>query len=187
MNVIGAPDLDPNESNYAHCRVEEIMPIPADTFFDWYIGEPIENFMLGTLIVPPIVGTKTMTESPFGAPGSDRLIHFKDRTVARERVLTSDYPRSYSYQPYAYTNPMRLFSDHAKATMTAVPEGEHARIVWDYAFHARSTMALPIVRLFVQMDWKRNLAGGLKVIRAHLEQHGTSRRIHEVRPSRQAA
>lgn len=158
------------------------MPIPADVFFDWYIGEPIENFMHGTLMVPPIVGTKTTTDGPYGGGGSDRLIFFRDGTLARERVLSTDFPRTFTYQPYAYTNPMRLFSDHAKATMSAFPDGDGTRVVWDYAFHARRKIYLPIVRLFVQMDWKRNLANGLAVLREHLEhleQHGTARRIHE--------
>jgi hypothetical protein len=175
-----APDIDPNEGNYAHCRVEETLPIKADTFFDWYMKEPIENFMIGTLIVAPIVAVKAVGEEVFGVPGHNRLIEFKDRTIAYERVLTSDFPRKYSYQPYAFTNPVRLISDHAKATMEAVPEGEHTRIIWDYAFHARHRLFVPILQLFVSLDWTRNLRKGLRVIKKHIEVHGTSKRIDEV-------
>lgn len=176
-----APDLDPKNGNYAHCKVIEHLPIPADQFFTWFIAEPIENFMKGTLVVPPITGTRNITEGKFGGAGSARHITFKDGTVAYERVIATDYPRSYSYQPYAYNNPIRLLSDYAKATMTAEPNGDGTRIVWDYAFHARNRLALPLVKLFVKLDWSRNLANGLKVIRAHLEKHGTARQIHEVK------
>jgi len=176
-----APQMDLDEGNYAHCQVSEYLPIAPDRFFDWYISEPIENFMLGTLIVPPITGTRVLTEGPFGGAGSARHISFKDGTIAYEKVISTDYPRAYSYQPYAYNNPVRLLSDYAKATMSVQPEGDGARVVWDYAFHARNKMALPAVKLFVKLDWARNLSNGLKIIRAHLEQHGVSRRIDEVR------
>jgi hypothetical protein len=180
MNLPVAPDIDPDESTYAHCRVEETLPIKAETFFDWYMQEPISNFMIGTLIVSPVTGVKSVPGQIFGEPGGNRIVEFKDGTIAYERVLTSDFPRQYFYQPYAFTNPVRLISDHAKATMKAVPEGDHTRIVWDYAFHARHKMFVPILRFFVSMDWARNMRNGLKVIKKHIEVHGTSKHIHEV-------
>ncbi len=180
MPHIIAPEIDLDESNYAHCQVIETLPIPADTFFDWYMDEPPENFMVGTLIVAPITGTEPISAEPYGKPGTSRLFHFKDGTVARERILTMDMPREYFYQPYGYDNPIHFLSDHAKSTMRAEPDGENTRIVWDYAFHAKNKVALPFVKLFVSLDWKRNLMNGLKIIKAHLEAHGTSKRIHEV-------
>jgi hypothetical protein len=42
-----APALD----GYATCRVECVVDVPANQFFDWYMHEPIENFMHGTLIL----------------------------------------------------------------------------------------------------------------------------------------
>lgn len=187
MNQTTAPELDPDESNYAHCRVVEVLPIEADKFFEWYLQEPIENFMHGTLMVSPVSGTQPLPGDAYGVPGSERLITFKDGTVARERIISMDLPRSYFYMPYAYTNPMRLFSDHAKATMASVPEGDNARIVWDYAFHARNKASLQVVKLFVSFDWRRNMANGLKVIKAHLEKHGPTKRIHEVADLAEAA
>lgn len=182
-----APQLDSDESNYATCQVSEVMPVAWDAFFDWYMAEPIENFMRGTLIVPPITGTQLVGCDRFLEPGSTRRIAFRDGTIAWETVLSTDFPRSYSYMPYAYTNPMRLFSDHAKATMTVAPEGESARVIWDYAFHARSKAVLPVVKLFVTLDWKRNLSKGLAVIKAHLAEHGTQRRIDQAPAAAHAA
>lgn len=181
-----APELDLDESNYAHCQVTETLSIPAEDFFDWYMKEPIENFMLGTLVVSPVTRVEPLTDIPFGEPGSARLIHFKDRTVARERVLTNDLPKQYSYQPYGYNNPMHLLADYAKATMRIEPYGDGSRIVWDYAFHAKNKAVLPLVKLFVKLDWTRNLKGGLKVIKDHLDANGTSVHIHDV-ISKQAA
>ncbi|QDZ02060.1 hypothetical protein FQ775_17660 [Nitratireductor mangrovi] len=180
MSDVVVPALDPDESNYAHCQVVDVLPIRAERFFDWYIDEPIENFMLGTPFVSPVLGCEPLPGDPYGVPGSERLIKFKDGTVARERILSTDFPNSYFYMPYAYDNPIRLFSDHAKGRMTALPEGDNARIVWDYAFHARNRLALNVVKLFVALDWKRNMANGLKVIKAHLAEHGPEKRIHEV-------
>ncbi len=34
-----------DDENYATCRVETVIGIRADAFFDWYMHEPIENFM----------------------------------------------------------------------------------------------------------------------------------------------
>ncbi len=179
MNLPVAPDIDPDESNYAHCRVEETLPIKADTFFDWYLNEPIPNFMIGTLIVSPVSGVSALPGQTYGVPGHSRIIEFKDGTIAYERILTSDFPRQYFYQPYAFTNPVRLISDHAKATMKAVQEGDHTRIVWDYAFHARHKLFVPFLKLFVSLDWARNMRNGLKVIKKHMDVHGTSKHIHE--------
>ena len=182
-----APDLDPDDTNYAHCQVIETLPIPADSFFEWYMGEPPENFMMGTIVVPPIIGTEPLSKEPYGNAGTSRIFHFKDGTVAAERIISMDMPREYFYQPYAYDNPIHFLSDHAKSTMRAEPDGENTKIIWDYAFHAKNKYALPLVKLFVSLDWKRNLTNGLKVIKAHLEVHGTSKRIHEVSDLKKAA
>lgn len=168
-----------DDNNYATCRVEAVIGIRADAFFDWYMHEPIENFMLGTLMVPRITRTEPLPGPAWGEPGAARKIWFKDGTTSLERILSTDLPRSYSYQPWAYTNPVKLISDYATSTMAAVPEGDQCRIVWDYGFHAKYSWARPMLRAFVHLDWKRNLEGGLKVIKAHLETHGTARRIHE--------
>jgi len=173
------PSQDPNEENYAHCQVTALMPIEADRFFDWYMDEPIENFMRGTTFVAPIIGTALLSGTTYRNAGDQRRIHFKDGTVASELILSTDFPRSYSYQPYAYDNPIRLFSDYAKSTMAAVSEGPQTKIVWDYAFHARNKAALQVVKLFVALDWKRNLQNALAVIEKHLAEHGPSKHIHE--------
>ena len=174
-----APEPDRDRSTYANVRVEEVIDVPADDFMAWYMFEPIENFMLGTLVVPPITGTEPLEGPAWGQPGSARKIFFRDGTISLERILSTDLPRGYSYQPWAYTNPVRLLSDHAVSTMRAEHEGAKTRIVWDYGFHARSRAAKPLLQLFVNLDWKRNLQGGLRVLKTHLEIHGTAKRIHE--------
>lgn len=187
MSTTLAPVPETGDSSYAQCCVEELIAIPAETFFDWYMHEPIENFMLGTLMVPPITGTEALPGPEWGQAGAVRKIFFKDGTTALERILETDFPRSYSYQPWAYTNPVKLLSDYAVSTMSAVPEDGNTRIVWDYGFHARNSLALPLLKMFVSLDWKRNLAGGLRVLKQHLETHGTARRIHEMAQEKSAA
>ena len=61
--------------------------------------------------------------------------------------------------------------------MRVGPEGNKARIVWDYSVHARNSLVKALLHLFVTLDWKRNLANGLKVVKKHLETRGPSRRI----------
>jgi hypothetical protein len=175
--VTQAPE--PAQDGYAKCRVEAAINLPADKFFDWYMHEPIENFMLGTLIVPRITGTQALPGPKWGEPGAARKIAFKDGTTSLERILSTDLPRSYSYQPWAYTSPVRLLSDYAVSTMSALAHDGKCRIVWDYGFHARNSLALPLLGAFVSLDWKRNLENGLAVLKKHLEAHGTARRIHE--------
>ncbi len=181
-----APEPDRNSAAYAWVRVEETIDVPADEFMGWYMFEPIENFMLGTIVVPPITGTEPLPGPAWGMPGAGRRIFFRDGTVSLERMLSTDLPRGYSYQPWAYTNPVRLLSDHAVSTMRAEAAGTMTRIVWDYGFHARSRMARPLLQLFVNLDWKRNLQGALRVLKTHLEVHGTGKRIHEVARRRAA-
>ena len=72
-----APDIDPNESNYAHCRVEEILPIKPEAFFDWYFAQEPESIMLGTLVVSPIVKTLPIQGPTFGEVGSARSFVFQ--------------------------------------------------------------------------------------------------------------
>ena len=133
--------------------------------------------MLGTLIVPPITGTEALPGPAWGEPGSARKITFKDGTTSLERILATDLPRSYRYQPWAYTNPVRFLSDYAVSSMRVEPLGGKARVIWDYSFHARNTLAKPFLQLFVTFDWKRNLANGLTVVKEHLETNGPSGRI----------
>jgi len=187
LTEIIAPDIDLDEANYAHCQVVEILPIKAEDFFKWYMIEPPENFMRGTLVVSPVTGTGPLPGPDYGVEGSARTFSFKDGTVASERILSTNLPHEYFYQPYAYNNPMCMLADYAKSTMRSIPEGDNARIVWDYAFHARNKLALPFVKMFVSLDWKRNMANGLKIIKAHLAEHGTTKSIHEVENLNKAA
>ena len=179
MNYPLPPELA--KDGYATCRIETIVDVPADSFFDWYMREPVENFMVGSVMVPPIVATKPLPGPEWGMTGAARHFTFKDGTVALERILSTDLPRSYTYQPWAYDNPIRLLSDHAVSTMSALPEDGKTRIVWDYGFHARQGWMVPLLQAFVSLDWSRNLANGLKIIKAHLEAHGTAQRIHEMK------
>ena len=187
MTDISAPEIDPDETNYAHCQVTEMLPVRADTFFDWFLNEKPENFMRGTLLVSPITGVEPLSAEPFGTPGTSRLFHFKDGTIAREVVLSSDFPREFTYQPYGYDNPICFLSDYAKATMRAEPAGDGTLITWDYAFHAKNKIALLPVKLFVSLDWKRNLKNALGIIKSHLEMHGTSKVMEEVVDTAKAA
>lgn len=172
-----APESHEADNLYASTSVETVIDILPEAFFAWYLFEPIENFMLGTLIVPPITGTEMLAGPAWGEPGSTRKITFKDGTTSLERILSTDLPRSYRYQPWAYTNPVRLLSDYAVASMRVEPEGNKSRVIWDYSFHSRNIFAKPFLQLFVTLDWQRNLAKGLKVVKEHLETSGPSNRI----------
>jgi len=179
MNVHQAPKVDTNESNYAHCRVEEVIDMQATDFFEWYLRQRLENFMKGTMVVPPITGSEALEGPQWGEVDSARKIFFKDGTEALERIIATDFPNGYEYQPWAYTSPVRLLSDFATSNMRAVQDGDQTRIIWDYAFHSKSALALPVLKLFVMLDWKRNLTGGLKIIKQHIEAHGTAVDLHQ--------
>ena len=172
-----APEPQEAGNLYAATRVETVIDVPPEDFFAWYLFEPIENFMLGTLIVPPITSTEALAGPAWGEPGSSRTIYFKDGTTSLERILETDLPRSYRYQPWAYTSPVRLLSDYAVASMRVEPDGVKSRIIWDYSFHASNFLAKPLLQLFVTLDWRRNLTNGLQVIKKHLETQGLSKRI----------
>ncbi|MGB6118788.1 MAG: SRPBCC family protein [Mesorhizobium sp.] len=178
MSYPAAPEIDPVEINYAHCQVTEYLPIKADDFFDWYLSQPMENFMPGSLIVPAIATTDNVGAHSYGSVGSTRRIKFKNGKTAYERVFYTNFPRSYSYQPYAYMIPISLFSDYAKATMTVLPEGDGCKVVWDYAFHARNSLSLNFVRLFVKLEWTRYLSSALELMRNRLEQQTASAQGH---------
>jgi hypothetical protein len=182
-----APEVDLDDANYAHCQVTETFQIHPDQFLKWLLNEPLENFMLGTMVVSPIVGTELLSEEAYGAAGTSRLIHFKDKTIAKERVLSENFPESYSYQAYGYNNPIRFLADYAKAAMRVEADGENTRLIWDYAFHSKNKAALSVVKLFVSLDWKRNMTNALAIVKAHLEEHGPSVHIHEVSDLKKAA
>ncbi len=172
-----APEPQEADNLYASTTVETVIDIQPEDFFAWYLHEPIENFMLGTLIVPPITSTEPLAGPAWGEAGSSRKIFFKDGTTSLERILSTDLPHSYRYQPWAYTNPVRLLSDYAVASVRVEPAGGKTRVVWDYGFHARNRLAKPFLQLIVTFDWRRNLANGLQVVKKHLENHGPSKRI----------
>lgn len=177
ISVPSAPEPHGPGDLYASTSVETVIDIAPDNFFAWYLFEPIENFMLGTLIVPPITATEALPGPAWGEAGSIRKITFKDGTTSLERILSTDLPRSYRYQPWAYTNPVRVLSDYAVSSMRVEPIGGKCRVVWDYSFHARYRFAKPLLQLFVTLDWRRNLANGLKIVKQHLETAGPASRI----------
>ena len=97
--ALPAPEPDLVGKLYASTTVATVIDMPPEDFFAWYLHEPIENFMLGTLIVPPITATQAIPGPEWGKPGSSRKIFFKDGTTSLERILSTDLPRSYKYQP----------------------------------------------------------------------------------------
>ncbi len=187
MNPHDAPDIDADGSNYAHCSVSILIDIKPAEFFEWYTAQRLEDFLLGTLVVPPITHTEMLEGPDWGAKDSARKIFFKDGTVALERITATDYPNSYEYQPWAYTSPVRFLSDYAKARTRALEENGQTRIVWDYAFHCKGSWALPLLKLFVQLDWKRNMTRAMDVIQSHLADHGTALHLNDAKVLKDAA
>lgn len=164
-----APELDPDNSNYAHCQLVDILPIPADKFLDWFLAVPLEDYMLGSMIVPVITGTRPLSEKPYGTAGTSRIIDFRDKSECRECIISTDFPNSYFYQPYGFTSPLRFLSDHAKSTMHCeAVDKDTTRIVWDYAFHARNKIALQLIRIFVKVDWMRYMKGAIDTLKVQL-------------------
>lgn len=181
VNHPPAPPLDPNEANYARCQVTEVLPVPFGTFFDWYFVEPVEHFMRGTVTVAAITSVENIPGFTYGRPREPRIYHFRDGTRAYEHVLESNFPHGYSYQSWAFTNPVKFICDHAKARMRAEPDGTgRTKITWDYAFHARNRLVLPFLQLFVGVEWRRSMRSVLGILKAHLARHGTTSQIHDV-------
>jgi Polyketide cyclase / dehydrase and lipid transport len=134
--------------------------------------------------VSPIIATLPASEIDWGATGSTRRVYFHDGTVALERILSTALPFSYSYQIWGFASPVRLISDHAVSTITAIDRGGGTHVVWDYGFHARSASFRPFLALFMRLDWTSAMRNGLDILKTHLEMHGLSMHIHEV-PRRQ--
>lgn len=165
-----APQLDADSSSYVKCQVAETLPIAAGLFFDWYLKQAPENFMQGTMVIAPVVAHEPLTRQPFGEKNASRMMHFEDGTVARERVLEENLPRSLTSQLFGYDHSIRLVADHATSTISVKEvDAEHCRVVWDYAFHARNAASMSVLKLFVPFDWKRNISNALNAMRDQLE------------------
>lgn len=181
MDNTTAPELSKDLTSFARCEVDILIDIKAKDFFRWYVDEPIENFMLGTLSVSPIICTEMLDGPKWGKVGSARKIFFKDKSTALEKILKTDFPHGYEYQPWAFTNPVRFLSDYALATMKVEDVNGKARVIWNYGFHAKNSVALPLLNLFVRLDWRRNMTNALGLLKEHLETHGTGKRMHEIK------
>lgn len=175
----GAPALTLDDGLYAPCRAEIEINMEAKRFFDWYMNEPVENYMLRTLLVPSLTGFEMLEGPDWGKKDSARKLFFTDGTICLERILEEDFPRSYSYQPWAYDNPVSLISNHAHSTMRAEDVDGCTRIVWDYAFHAKNRICLPPLKLFMAGNWRPHLEAALARMRDHLETAGPDVHMHE--------
>lgn len=127
-------DVDPAAPMVSHTVTFELS-LPASEFNERMARAPLEAFMPGTAKLPGVVGTRALTERPFGTPGAPRLVCLGDGSTATEEVLESTPGRTFRYLVWNYSTEAARAIHYGIGTfsLTALDE-QRTRVEWRYAF-----------------------------------------------------
>ena len=104
------------------------------------------------------------------AVGQTRTIVLSDHSTANETLDNYQFPHTFGYTVTGYTSVLRLLVTKGVATWhcTSTPTG--TLISWQYAYHARSVLAVPVLWLLMVLFWKKYMRAAVNILQIQL--HG---------------
>jgi NAD(P)-dependent dehydrogenase (short-subunit alcohol dehydrogenase family) len=130
-------------------HTEEILiDVPLDQYNAWSTNRPLESVLPAVEGIPRVLRTEAV-QGTWDAVGARRRVVLEDGHYAAEEAIANDKPALFRYQVWGYTNVVRFLTDYAIGEFRLEDASGKTRVIWTYAFHARSTLTRPFLSNFV--------------------------------------
>ena len=143
--------------------------VPTDlaTTFRHLTGMDVPAVFRGVGPLPAVTAVRNQTGN-WDAVGQTRTIVLSDQSTASETLDNYQFPHTFGYTVTGYTSVLRLLVTKGIATWhcTSTPAG--TLISWQYAYHARSVLAVPLLWLLMVLFWKKYMRAAVNILQIQL-------------------
>ena len=138
---------------------EHIVPIDLSSIFTGY----------GHL--PAVTETRNQV-GDWDATGQTRTVQLSDGSTVQEELTEYMHPHSFSYTVSNFSSPLGLLTTSANGTWWFEPRSANqTQIKWQYAFNARSVLAVPGLWFITNVLWRSYMVKALSLAKQQLEHH----------------
>jgi hypothetical protein len=132
---------------------------------------PIDLSSIFTGYGPLPAVTETREQSGnWDAIGQTRTVVLSDGSTAQEELIECRHPRYFSYTVSNFSGSLRFLTTSANGEWWFESQpSDKTLIKWQYAFNARSIIAIPMVWFIVNFLWHGYMVKALSLIKQHLE------------------
>jgi hypothetical protein len=103
-------------------------------------------------LIPPIKGVQDQT-GDWDAAGQTRVVLIAGGGSMREKLTSVDPPRSFAYTLSDVKGPLAPLVSTVEGKWSFAPAGTGTTVTWQWAIHAKSVAAAPVLPVFARM-WK---------------------------------
>jgi len=138
------------------------------TTFRHLTGMDVPAVFRGAGPLPAVTAVRQQT-GDWDAVGQTRTIVLSDHSTACETLDNYQFPHTFGYTVTGYTSVLRLLVTKGVATWhcTSTPNG--TLISWQYAYHARSVLAVPLLWLLMVLFWKKYMRAAVNILQIQLQ------------------
>lgn len=149
--------------------VTATVPTDLPTTFQHLTGMDVPAVFRGAGPLPAVTAVHNQT-GDWNAVGQTRTIVLSDHSTANETLDNYQFPHTFGYTVTGYTSVLRLLVTKGVATWhcTSTPTG--TLVSWQYAYHARSVLAVPLLWLLMVLFWKKYMRAAVNILQIQL--HG---------------
>ncbi len=144
------------------------VPTDLPTTFRHLTGMDVPAVFRGAGPLPAVTAVRQQT-GDWDAVGQTRTIVLSDQSTAFETLDNYQFPHTFGYTVTNYTSVLRLLVTKGVATWqcTSTPDG--TLITWQYAYHTRSVLAVPVVWLLMVLFWKKYMLAAVNILQMQLQ------------------
>jgi hypothetical protein len=137
------------------------------TTFRHLTGMDVPAVFRGAGPLPAVTAIRNQT-GDWDAVGQTRTIVLSDQSTACETLDNYQFPHTFGYTVTNYTSVLRLLVTKGVATWHCTSTSDGTLISWQYAYHTRSLLAVPVVWLLMVLFWKKYMRAAVNILQIQL-------------------
>ena len=137
------------------------------TTFRHLTGMDVPAVFRGAGPLPAVTAVRNQTGN-WDAVGQTRTIVLSDQSTASETLDNYQFPHAFGYTVTNYTSVLRLLVTKGVATWQCTSTSDGTLISWQYAYHARSVLAVPLLWLLMVLFWKKYMRAAVNILQIQL-------------------
>lgn len=127
-------------------REKVLLPVPPAEAFDFLVSAEAVPLFDG---YGPVPGIERLVweQGQSDVVGSEGVVHSRDGSTHRERVLVSDRPHLYVIKIWGFSSPFRFLTNDARESWALEPNTQGTSAVREFSFTLRSPLLYPLARV----------------------------------------